>query len=149
MAAGGASVILRRSVEIVYFANTSRPLPRVTRPSSVSVSPRFRSRPRLLAHLSRCVRVRPDVKRDRGKERKRERAQEGQEATARKREKRVEKSGKEKRNTSDRSEAHLARGSDSPRPRPLAAPSNSRVRPARHSSRANPAKVTVLNRDCG
>jgi len=54
----------------------------------------------------------------------------------------------EKRDTTNRSKAHLARATDSPRSRPCN-PSNSRVRPARHSSRANPAKITVLNRDCG
>lgn len=54
----------------------------------------------------------------------------------------------EKRDTTNQSKAHLARATDSPRSRPCN-PSNSRVRPARHSSRANPAKITVLNRDCG
>ncbi|KAG5319839.1 MOS1T transposase, partial [Pseudoatta argentina] len=53
----------------------------------------------------------------------------------------------EKRDTTNQSKAHLVRATDSPRSRPCN-PSNSHVRPARHSSQANPAKITVLNRDC-
>lgn len=49
----------------------------------------------------------------------------------------------EKRDTTNQSKTHLARATDSPRSRPCN-PSNSRVRPARHSSRANPAKINRI-----
>lgn len=81
-----ASVILRQSMEIVYFANTPRPLPRVTEPSSVSVSPRFRLQLGLLVHLGRCLGAPNQTERDGIT-----RVKEGEEETRGRKEKRVRK----------------------------------------------------------
>lgn len=130
------------------FISQTRPQPltRVRGPSSVSVSPRFRLQLGLLVHLGRRFDA-PDTERDgitreRGKRGKRGRVEGKPWAKAKPSERQ-----EEKRDTTNQSKAHLARATDSPRSRPCN-PSNSRVRPARHSSRANPAKITVLNRDC-
>lgn len=123
-----------------------RPLPRVTGPSSVSVSPRFRLQLGLLVHLDRRSWYKKRWNNERNR-RKKAREREGQEEKTWAKAK-PGKRQEEKRDTTNQSKAHLARAADSPRSRPCN-PSNSHVRPARHSSQANPAKITVLNRDCG
>lgn len=136
-------------MEIVYFANTPRPLPRVTEPSSVSVSPRFRLQLGLLVHLGRCLGAPNQTERD-GKTR----VKEGEEETRGRKEIRVRKRNpakekqEEKRDTTNQSKAHLARATDSPRFAPAIARILVSVLPV-IQSRANPAKITVLNHDCG
>lgn len=133
-------------MEIVYFANTPRPLPRVTGPSSVSVSPRFRLQLGLLVHLGRCLSALNQTERDgitrikEGDERKK-----GEIVCAKAK---PSEKQEEKRNKTNQSKAHLARAADSPRFAPAIARILVSVLPV-IQSRANPAKITVLNHDCG
>lgn len=133
-----ANVILRRSMEIVYFANTP---PTAASCHRTIIRFGFASFPFTAWFVGSS---RPTLRRSR-KRRNNEREREKEEkesAVARKggweegktwAKAKPSERQEEKRDTTNQSKAHLARATDSPRP---CNPSNSPVRPARHSSRA-------------